>query len=98
MAGCDRDQVLLDALRHPLRRSLLRRLVESGERLSPRELARIEERPLSSVAYHLSKLAELDAIEWAGELQIGSSVVHLYGATALASEIPEVLSALGLEG
>lgn len=98
MAGRDRDQALLDALRHPLRRSLLRHLVESGERLSPRELARLEERPLSSVAYHLSKLAELGATERAGELQIGSSVAHLYRATARVSESPEVLSALGLEG
>lgn len=98
MASRDRDQALLDTLRHPLRRSLLRRLVESGERLSSRELARLEERPLSSVSYHLTKLAELGAIEEAGEVQIGFSVMHLYRATARVSEIPEVLSALGLEG
>jgi hypothetical protein len=72
--------------------------VDSRERLSPRELARLEEQPLSNVAYHVRKLAELGAIEKAGELQIGSSVVDLYRATARVSEIPEVVAALGLEG
>ena len=98
MAKHDPNQALLDALRNPLRRNLLRRLVDSGERLSPRELAQLEEQPLSSVSYHVSRLAELGAIETAGDVQIGSSVVYLYRATARVSEIPEVLAALGLEG
>jgi DNA-binding transcriptional ArsR family regulator len=98
MARRDQEQTLLDALENPLRRSLLRRLVESGERLSTRELARLEQQPLSSVSYHLSKLAELGAIENAGDVQIGFSVMHLYRATARVSEIPETLAALGLEG
>jgi hypothetical protein len=34
MANCDPNQPLLDALRNPLRRSLLRRYVESNEMLN----------------------------------------------------------------
>jgi DNA-binding transcriptional ArsR family regulator len=97
MARHDQEQPLLDALGNPLRRSLLRRLVESGERDSPRELARSEEQPLSSVSFHLRKLAELGAIETAGDLQIGSYVTQFYRASAWVRESPEVLTALGLQ-
>jgi hypothetical protein len=44
MAKHDPDQALLDALRHPLRRSLLRRYVKSKETLSPKDLARLEKK------------------------------------------------------
>lgn len=98
MAKRDPNQALLDALRHPLRRSLLRRLVQSEDRMGSRELARTEEQPLSSVSYHLAQLAELGAIEPAGDLQIGFSFSQFYRPTPWAKESVEVLSALGLEG
>ncbi len=97
MAPRDQERTLLDALENPLRRSLLRRLVEWGERDSPRELARSEGQPLSSVSFHLSKLAELGAVETAGDLQIGSYVTQFYRASPWIRESPEVLAALGLE-
>ena len=46
------EQELLQALRHPLRRSLLRLCVEERESLSPKELALVVRKPLSNVAYH----------------------------------------------
>src|SRR3954454_1278090 len=92
------SQALLDALQHPLRRSLLRRLVRSEEKMGSRELARIEEQPLSRVSYHLRRLDELDAVETAGDLQIGFSFSQLYRPTPWVRESVEVLSALGLEG
>lgn len=91
-------QALLDALEHPLRRSLLRRLVQSEEKMGSRELARIEDQPLSRVSYHLARLDELGAVETAGDLQIGFSFSQFYRPTSWVRESAEVLSALGLEG
>lgn len=98
MAGQVSSQTLLDALEHPLRRTLLRRLVQSEEKMGSRELARIEEQPLSRVSYHLARLDELDAVETAGDLQIGFSFSQFYRPTSWVRESVEVLSALGLEG
>jgi DNA-binding transcriptional ArsR family regulator len=97
MAKRDPEETLLDALQNPLRRTLLRRFVESEDRLGTRELARSEEQPLSSVSYHLHQLAELGAIETAGDLQIGSSFTQFYRATSWVRESPEVLAVLGIE-
>lgn len=66
--------------------------------MGSRELARAEEQPLSSVSYHLAKLADLGAIETAGDLQIGSSFSQFYRPTPWVKESVEVLSALGREG
>jgi DNA-binding transcriptional ArsR family regulator len=94
----DPEQALLDALRHPLRRSLLRRYVESKEALSPRELARLEKRPLSNVSYHVRTLAEHGALEIVREVPASGSVAHFYKATPLVRATPWVLETLGLEG
>lgn len=97
MAGQVQDQALLDALRHPLRRSLLQRCVESDQRQSLKELARSAEQPLSSVSYHLTRLAEPGVIERAGDLQIGWSVVQLYRLAPWVRESSQVPAALGLK-
>jgi predicted transcriptional regulator len=77
---------------------LLRRYVESEETLSPKELARLEGRPLSNVSYHVRVLAERGALEIVREAPVRGSVAHFYKATPLARETPWVLETLGLEG
>ena len=100
MARRDPEEALLEALRHPLRRRLLRRYVESEapDGLGPRELAMAEEAPLSNVSYHVRVLAEKGAVELIGEVPSGGSLAHLYRATQLVRETPWVLASLGLEG
>jgi DNA-binding transcriptional ArsR family regulator len=98
MARHDPYQALLDALRHPLRRNLLRRYVESKETLSPSELARLERKPLSSVSYHVRVLADRGALEIVREAPVRGSVAHFYKATPLAREARWVMTTLGLEG
>ena len=98
MVKHDPEQALLDALRHPLRRSLLRRYVESKEMLSPSELAQLEGKPLSNVGYHVRVLAEQGAVEIVSEAPARGSVAHFYKATPLVRETPWVLETLGLEG
>jgi len=97
MAKPDSNQALLDALRNPLRRSLLRRYVESSEMLSPKELSGLEKKPLSGVSYHVRALAKCGAIEDAGDRRVRGSVEHFYLPTDLVKKTPWVLTTLGLE-
>ncbi|MGN6814919.1 MAG: hypothetical protein ACTHK3_02400 [Solirubrobacterales bacterium] len=98
MAKHDPNQALLDALRNPLRRNLLRRYVESAEMLSPKELAGLEKKSLSGVSYHVRVLAKCGAIEEAGDRRVRGSIEHFYLPTDLVKETPWVLATLGLEG
>jgi DNA-binding transcriptional ArsR family regulator len=98
MAKRDQDQALLNALRHPLRRSLLRRYVESSERLSPKQLARLEGKPLSNISYHVRVLLECGAIEIANTRQVRGAVAHFYRPSPRLTQAPWVLATLGLEG
>ena len=96
----DQEDALLKALGHPLRRSLLRRYVESEavDGLGPKELALAEKAPLSNVSYHVRVLAEKGALEIVSEAPARGSVAHFYTATELVKETPWVLATLGLEG
>lgn len=96
MAKRYKDQALLDALRHPLRRSLLRRYVESRTMLSPKELATLEGESLSLVSYHVRELVRLGAVEIADTKQVRGAVQHFYLATARVKRSSLVRAALGL--
>ena len=96
MAARDRDQALLDALRHPLRRSLLRRFLESTEKLSPRELAELENESLSLVSYHVRELVRLGAAELADSRQVRGALQHFYLPTSHVKRSPLVRAALGM--
>jgi DNA-binding transcriptional ArsR family regulator len=98
MAAPDPTQALLEALRNPLRRNLLRRYLSSKEMLSPRELSDLEKKPLSGVSYHVRVLAKCGAIEEAGDRRVRGSVEHFYLPSDLVKKTPWVLATLGLEG
>ncbi|MGN6256038.1 MAG: helix-turn-helix domain-containing protein [Solirubrobacterales bacterium] len=93
----DAEQALLACLRHPLRKRLLRLYVEEGGRLSPKELADFTKRHLSSVSYHVRKLAECGAVELVDTRPRRGAVEHFYKATALVDEVPWGRTALGLQ-
>ncbi|HEU4705819.1 MAG TPA: helix-turn-helix domain-containing protein [Solirubrobacterales bacterium] len=96
MAGLDPDQALLNALRHPLRRSLLQRFLDSKDMLSPRELATLEKLSLSQVSYHVRELDKLGAVEIAGEKQVRGALQHFYLPTSRVKGSPLVRAALGM--
>jgi DNA-binding transcriptional ArsR family regulator len=98
MAKRDPKQELLEALRHPLRRRLLRRFLESTEMLSPKELAGLEKQSLSLVSYHVRELVRLGAIEIAGHRQVRGALQHFYLPTSSVKRSPLVRAALGMEG
>jgi DNA-binding transcriptional ArsR family regulator len=87
------EQDLLVALRHPLRRRILRAMA-AGEPTSPRELATQLQQPLSNVSYHVRVLADCAAIKLVKTKSVRGSMQHFYRA---AVEAPWALQVLSLE-
>ena len=79
MTSLDRsvDHDLLTALRHPLRRRILRRMDED-EAISPRELSRQLEEPLSNVSYHVRVLVDCSAVTLVDTQPVRGSMQHFY--------------------
>ena len=76
--GGDKAGDLFTALGHPLRRRILRRMIEEGGEISPRELAADLVEPLSALSYHVRVLAECGAIKLVRTKQIRGSTQHFY--------------------
>ncbi len=79
MATTD-DSALLSALRHPLRRRILR-LMEAEEPISPRQISTQLEHPLSNVSYHVRVLADCSAIALVFTEPVRGSMQHFYRAS-----------------
>ncbi len=75
---------LFTALGHPLRRRILRKMLEEGGQISPRELAINLDEPLSALSYHVRVLAECGAIKLVRTKQIRGSTQHFYRAAMRA--------------
>jgi DNA-binding transcriptional ArsR family regulator len=87
------DHDLLVALRHPLRRRILRAM--SGlEEISPRELSAHLRAPLSNVAYHVRILADCAAVTLVRTVPVRGSTQHFYSP---AVEAPWARRILGLD-
>jgi DNA-binding transcriptional ArsR family regulator len=79
MAGSNpRANDLFNALGHPLRRRVLREMLDAGGEISPRELAQSLTEQLSALSYHVRVLAECGAIELVRTEQIRGSTQHFY--------------------
>jgi DNA-binding transcriptional ArsR family regulator len=87
------DNDLLVALRHPLRREILREMA-GEEAISPREIAAALQQPLSNVSYHVRVLADCAAVSLVKTKPVRGSMQHFYRA---AVEAPWALQVLGLE-
>jgi DNA-binding transcriptional ArsR family regulator len=88
------DNDLLAALRHPLRREILRQMV-GQEAISPRELSTALSQPLTNVSYHVRVLAECAAISLVSTKPTRGSIQHFY---CLAIEATWAREVLGLDG
>jgi DNA-binding transcriptional ArsR family regulator len=73
----DKNHGLIAALRHPLRRQILR-LMADGREASPSELAVELDQALSNVAYHVRVLAECGALRPVGNRQVRGATQHFY--------------------
>jgi DNA-binding transcriptional ArsR family regulator len=87
------DNDLLAALRHPLRRRILREMA-GEEAISPRELATALNRPLSNVSYHVRVLADCTAVTLVRTTPVRGSMQHFYCSTV---EAPWARQVLGLD-
>jgi DNA-binding transcriptional ArsR family regulator len=92
MTSLDRsdDNDLLTALRHPLRRRILRRMDQVDE-MSPRELSRSLDQPLSNVSYHVRVLADCGAVSLVDTQPVRGSMQHFYRSAIDAPWARQVL-------
>jgi DNA-binding transcriptional ArsR family regulator len=86
------DNDLLVALRHPLRRAILREMA-GEEAISPREIANALRQPLSNVSYHVRVLADCAAVSLVSTKPVRGSMQHFYRT---AIEAPWARQVLGL--
>ncbi len=85
---------LLVALRHPLRRQILRAMVQQDP-ISPREISDALRQPLSNVSYHVRVLAECGAVLLVDTTPVRGSMQHFYSPTI---DEPWALEVLGISG
>jgi DNA-binding transcriptional ArsR family regulator len=70
---------LARATAHPLRVSILEILgIDGGRTLSPTELSRELQIPLSNTNYHVTELAKADLIELVRQRQVRGATEHFY--------------------
>lgn len=96
MTSLDRsgDNDLLVALRHPLRRRILRVMRKRGV-VSPVELATEFDKSLSHISYHVHVLLDCAAVTLVTTVPRGGSKRHLYCSTIRA---PWALAIIEREG
>jgi DNA-binding transcriptional ArsR family regulator len=85
MAGKTSDNhALLAALKHPLRRDILRVMEGDRRPISPRELADRLDESLSNVSYHVRVLADYKVVEEVATKQVRGARQHFYRCTLRA--------------
>lgn len=85
------DNDLLIALRHPLRREILRAMA-GEEAISPREVSNALGKPLSNISYHVRVLADCAAVTLVRTKPVRGSMQHFY---CTAIEAPWARQILG---
>lgn len=86
------DNELLIALRHPLRRQILRTMA-TQDPISPRQISDELREPLSNVSYHVRVLADCGAVTLVDTEPVRGSMQHFYSSTI---EEAWALAVLGL--
>jgi DNA-binding transcriptional ArsR family regulator len=74
-------ELLARANTHPLRVSILEVLnLDGGRILSPKDLSRELQSPLSTVNYHVTELRKCGLLEVVDERQVRGAIEHFYRA------------------
>jgi DNA-binding transcriptional ArsR family regulator len=87
----------LDALRHELRRRILRMLASSGEAISPLEMAIELDEPVTNVSYHTRILVKCEAIILVRTGSVRGATQHFYRPNPNFIETGWVASVLSIE-
>lgn len=72
---------LIRAIDHPLRRRILRLLLDQGAQRSPVQMSKAITVPLGSASYHVRVLHRLHAVEPAGKKQVRGALQRFYRTT-----------------
>jgi DNA-binding transcriptional ArsR family regulator len=75
---------LFTALGHPLRRRILRTMINQNHETSPRQLAAILSESLSALSYHVRVLAECETIKLVRTARVRGSTQHFYRSNVKA--------------
>lgn len=85
-----KEENLLVALQHPLRRRILRAMAD-GKPVSPRELSEALRQPLSNVSYHVRVLVQSEAVTLVRTKPARGSIQHFYRSNVQAPWALQVL-------
>jgi DNA-binding transcriptional ArsR family regulator len=87
---------LARATAHPVRVSILEVLgLDGGRVLSPTDISRELQIPLSNTNYHVTELANANLIELVGQRQVRGATEHFYRLPAHLRTRPENLEPVG---
>lgn len=100
MAKTDADptQRYVDALKHPMRREILRLAIASNKAVSPVRASHALDEHLSNVSYHVRVLVDRGLMTPAHTERIRGAVEHFYLVEPKALEHPIVKAFLGRRG
>ena len=91
--GRAKEYDLFNALGHPMRRRILRAMLDMSEEISPGELALKLSEQLSALSYHVRVLAECKAIELVRAERVHGSTQHFYRPRVRANWVLSALEA-----
>lgn len=86
----NKNHALVAALRHPLRRKILRWMADE-RKASPSDLAKALDQPLSSVSYHVRVLAKCGALKPVAKRQMRGTTQHFYRWSVKAEWVQALL-------
>lgn len=93
----DMIQSLLSALSHPLRRDVLRTVIEAGTPMSPKELAAFHRVTVGDMSHHVRRLVAVEGVRLVAKRPAArGSTEHFYEAGPACGR-PLVRDAIGLE-
>lgn len=84
--GAQRE-AMIRAIGHPLRRRVLRVLLDEGKPLSPAQIREILGMSLNAVSYQVRVLRRLGALKPAGSQQVRGALEHFY-LPAIKGDVP----------
>ncbi len=93
-AGEDETQRFASALKHPLRRRILRSAIDQDDPLSPSQTSSLYDVPISNVSYHYRVLVEAELLELAYTRPVRGATEHFYRPEPAALDHPLVKVAL----
>ena len=89
-------EAVIGSLNHPLRREILKHVVEKDEPLSPDRLAKEFGQPFGNVSYHVRHLKAAGALVLVDRQPVRGSLQHYYRHSTTVTSSAWVRALLGL--